>query len=37
MVEQKYIDYWRDRQAQQAVESERLVAQAWADVPRSAP
>lgn len=32
MVEQKYIDYWRDRQVQQAAESERLAAQAWADV-----
>jgi predicted nucleotidyltransferase len=32
MVEQKYIDYWRDRQKQQAAESEALAKQAWADL-----
>jgi uncharacterized protein len=32
MVEQKYIDYWRDRQAKQSLESVELARQAWADV-----
>ena len=32
MAEQKYIDYWRDRQAQQVAESEALAKQAWVDL-----
>ncbi len=32
MIEQRHLDYWRDRQAQQATASERLTQQAWADV-----
>jgi uncharacterized protein len=32
MVEQKYIDYWRDRQAKQNLESVELARQAWVDV-----
>jgi uncharacterized protein len=32
MVEQKYIDYWRDRQIKQAAQSEALARQAWEDI-----
>ena len=32
MAEQKYIDYWRDRQAKQAAEAKALAKQAWVDV-----
>ncbi|MBW4582592.1 MAG: nucleotidyltransferase domain-containing protein [Tildeniella nuda ZEHNDER 1965/U140] len=32
MIEQKYIDYWRDRQAKQAAEAKALAQQAWIDV-----
>jgi len=32
VVEQKYIDYWRDLQAKQAADSKALARQAWADV-----
>jgi uncharacterized protein len=31
MLEQKYIDYWRDRQIKQAAASEALASQAWED------
>ena len=31
-MQQKYVDYWRDRQARQFAESEELARQAWADV-----
>ena len=36
MVEQRYIDYWRDRQNREAAESEALAKQAWLDVERVA-
>lgn len=36
MVEQKYIDYWRDRQAKEAAASKALANQAWADLERIA-
>jgi len=32
MVEKKYINYWRDRQARQDAESKALARQAWEDV-----
>jgi predicted nucleotidyltransferase len=35
-VEQKYIDYWRDRQAKEAAASRALAKQAWEDVERIA-
>jgi uncharacterized protein len=31
-MQQKYVDYWRDRQAQRHAESEVLARRAWADV-----
>jgi uncharacterized protein len=31
-MQQKYINYWRDRQAQQNLEREALTRQAWTDV-----
>jgi uncharacterized protein len=36
MVEQKYIDYWRDRQMQQQLNSAALAQQAWSDVEKVA-
>lgn len=36
MVEQKYIDYWRDRQNREIAESQAQVKQAWLDVERVA-
>jgi predicted nucleotidyltransferase len=36
VVEQKYIDYWRDRQAKEAAASKALAKRAWADVERIA-
>jgi predicted nucleotidyltransferase len=32
VIEQKYIDYWRDRKAKEAAASKALAKQAWADV-----
>ena len=32
MVEQKYIDYWRAKQADQKVLTQRWEQEAWADV-----
>lgn len=32
MVEQRHIDYWRQRQAEQIEEQHRLTQQAWEDV-----
>jgi uncharacterized protein len=32
MVEQKYLDYWRDRQAQQQAEIAQHIQQAWVDI-----
>lgn len=32
MVEQKYIDYWRAKQAAQAVQIQRWEQEAWADL-----
>jgi predicted nucleotidyltransferase len=32
MVEQTYLDYWRDRQTQQQAESEHHLQQAWVDI-----
>lgn len=36
MMEQKYIDYWRDRQMKQNIESAELARQAWIDVQKVA-
>jgi uncharacterized protein len=36
VVEQKYIDYWRDRQAKEAAAAKALANQAWADLERIA-
>jgi uncharacterized protein len=36
MMEQKYIDYWRDRQTKQKLESAMLARQAWADIQKVA-
>lgn len=35
-MEQKYIDYWRNRQAKQAAAPRALAKQAWEDVERIA-
>ena len=32
MVEQKYIDYWRARQAEQKVQIQRWEQEAWVDL-----
>ncbi len=36
MIEQKYVDYWRDRQAKEKQYHQALAAQAWVDVQKIA-
>jgi predicted nucleotidyltransferase len=36
MVEQRHIDYWRQRQAEQRTEQQCLTQQAWEEVDRIA-